>query len=36
MACGCKKRNEEPVAPVSIKVNEVRTPAPTQPSPAQQ
>ena len=36
MACGCKKRNEEPVAPVSNKVNEVRTPAPTQPSPAQQ
>ena len=36
MACGCKKRNEEPVAPVSIKVNEVRTPAPTQPRPAQQ
>jgi hypothetical protein len=36
MACGCKKRNEEPVAPASIKVNEVRTPAPTQPSPAKQ
>jgi hypothetical protein len=36
MACGCKKRNEQPVQPALIKVNEVRTPAPTQPSPAQQ
>jgi hypothetical protein len=27
--CGCKKRNEQPVQPVSIKVNEIKTPAPT-------
>jgi hypothetical protein len=36
MACGCKKRNEQPVQPVSIQVNEIKTPAPTQPSPAKQ
>jgi hypothetical protein len=35
MGCGCKKRNEQPVQS-TVKVNEVRTPAPTQPSPAQQ
>ena len=36
MACGCKKRNEEPVRTVSINVSEVKTPAPTQPAPAKQ
>lgn len=36
MACGCKKNNAQPVRPVSINVSEVKTPAPTQPSPAQQ
>jgi hypothetical protein len=35
MACGCKKRNEQP-APSTVKLTEVKTPAPTQPSPAQQ
>lgn len=36
MACGCKKRNEQPVQPASIKINEVKAPAPTQPAPAKQ
>jgi hypothetical protein len=34
--CGCKKRNEQPAQPVSIKVNEVKTPAPTSIPTAQQ
>ncbi len=29
MACGCKKRNEQQVQPSLIRVNEVKTPAPT-------
>lgn len=36
MGCGCKKRNqEEPVQPVplTIKITEQQTPAPTQPAP---
>jgi hypothetical protein len=36
MGCGCKKRNEQPAQPVSIKVNEVKTPAPTSIPTAQQ
>lgn len=36
MACGCKKRDEQPVKTVSVQLSEVKTPAPTQPSPAKQ
>jgi hypothetical protein len=39
MGCGCKKRNqEEPTQPVplTIRITEQQTPAPTQPAPVQE
>lgn len=36
MACGCKKRDEQPVKTVSVQLSEVKTPAPTSIPTAQQ
>ena len=39
MGCGCKKRNQETATepvPLTIKITEQQTPAPTQPAPIQE